>query len=125
MARPTLLVAEKEPAQALSTRKLILETGKFNVLTAHSVHEAVEICEGTPLLAAMIATADLGSGVEKLVRKTKKLRPELTIICLSPNRTEKMTGADHHLSSHEPEELLELCKKLFGDPRRNHDERRL
>ncbi len=29
MPRPTLLVAEREPLQALSTRKLVLETGKL------------------------------------------------------------------------------------------------
>jgi hypothetical protein len=34
--RPTLLVAESEPVEALSVRKLVLETDKFNVLTAHS-----------------------------------------------------------------------------------------
>jgi len=32
--RPTFLMAEPEPEQALSTRKLVLETAKFNVITA-------------------------------------------------------------------------------------------
>src|SRR4051812_48605380 len=43
MARPTLLVAEPEPEAALSVRKLVLETAKFNVLTAHSDEETVEL----------------------------------------------------------------------------------
>jgi hypothetical protein len=40
MPRPTLLVAESEPVEALSVRKLVLETGEFSLLTAHSFREA-------------------------------------------------------------------------------------
>ena len=40
--RPTIMVAEPEPLQALSVRKLVLENAKSNVLTAHSTVEAIE-----------------------------------------------------------------------------------
>jgi hypothetical protein len=39
MPGPTLLVAEPEPLEALSVRKLVLENAEFNVLTAHSRRE--------------------------------------------------------------------------------------
>jgi hypothetical protein len=39
LTRPTLIVAEPEPEQALSIQKLVLETAKFNVLAAHSGRE--------------------------------------------------------------------------------------
>ena len=39
MRRPTFIVAEPEPDQALSSRKILLETFKFNVITAHSEPE--------------------------------------------------------------------------------------
>ena len=39
MARATFIMAEPEPEQALSARKLVLETAKFNVITSHSVGE--------------------------------------------------------------------------------------
>src|SRR5690349_2301472 len=48
MRRPTLIVAEPEPGQALSTRKLVLETAKFNVLTAHSTDEALDVFQSFP-----------------------------------------------------------------------------
>src|SRR3954470_176535 len=48
MVRPTLLVAETEPVSALSVRKLVLETAKFNVLTAHSQEEEIEILGVAP-----------------------------------------------------------------------------
>jgi hypothetical protein len=35
-------MAEMEPPEGLSARKLVLETGKFNVITAYSVAEALQ-----------------------------------------------------------------------------------
>jgi hypothetical protein len=116
MPRPTLLVAESEPLQALSTRKLVLETAKFNVLTAHSSKEGEEINELSPSLAALIVVTDL-QGAGKLVEAVKHSKPNLPVIVLSPSGLAELKGADYHLSSHEPERLVELCRKLFGDPR--------
>jgi hypothetical protein len=116
MSRPTLLIAEPDPAEALSTRKLVIETGKFNVLTAHSSDEAVEIQELTPSLSALVILADL-PGAERAIKTIKRNRPDIVVILLSPNLTEKFDGVDHHLSSHDPEALLDLCRELFGDPR--------
>jgi hypothetical protein len=41
MPRPTILVAEEEPSQALSVRKLVFETAKFNAFTAHSTRQTL------------------------------------------------------------------------------------
>ena len=117
MIRPTFLVAEREPGAALSTRKLVLETAKFNVLTAHTSKEAAEVFAIAPkLVAALIVSSEL-KGAEPLVAQLKKKNPDLPVICISPNRTAELKGVDHHISSHEPEELVELCRELFGDPR--------
>lgn len=116
MPRPALLIAEPEPLQALSTRKLVIETAKYNVLTAHSLEEAIEIADTSPALAALIVLSDL-YGADKLVSTVKKSKPALTVICLSPNHGGDLKAADYHLSSHEPQQLVELCRKLFGDPR--------
>jgi hypothetical protein len=116
MPRPAILVAEPEPAEALSTRKLVMETGKFNVLTAHSSNEAVEIEQQSPALSAMVIVAALPEA-EKVIRTVKSHRPGLIVILLSPNQTERFGGVDHQVPSHEPEALLNLCRELFGDPR--------
>jgi hypothetical protein len=39
------------------------------------------------------------------------------VIVLSPSGT-LVKGADHAVSSHEPEELVTLLRRLFGDPRK-------
>ncbi len=117
MARPTLLVVEHEPGSALSTRKLVLETAKFNVLTAHSNKEAAELFNtGRALISALIVTADM-RGAEALIAHVKKRKSKVPVIVLSPARMTELKGADYHLSSHEPQELVDLCRKLLGDPR--------
>ena len=117
MARPTLLVAELEPGSALSTRKLVLETGKFNVLTAHSSREAAELFSaGKSLISAAIVTSEV-KGASSLIAQIRKQKQDLPVILLSPNRDADVKGADHHLSSHEPQELLQLCREILGDPR--------
>jgi CheY-like chemotaxis protein len=116
MARPTLVVAETEPVAALSVRKLVLETAKFNVLTAHSQKEALEIFDTAPkLINALLIVSDL-KGAESLVAQFKRKCPDLPVICISPNEG-RIKGADHNVSSHDPEALIDLCRELFGDPR--------
>ena len=119
MVRPTFLVVEAEPGNALSTRKLVLETAKFNVLTAHSWREAGELFELFPRVNAVIVSKEVGNGpgCANFIRQVKQRNPELTAIFLSPNHGRSCDGADHVISSHEPHTLVELVRSLFGDPR--------
>jgi hypothetical protein len=118
MARPTFLVAEIEPGSAISARKLVLETAKFNVVTAHSKNEALEFFNMAPALhAALIITSDL-PGASQVVAQIKKAVPDFFVIALSPNRSTSLRLADEHCSSHDPQSLVELCRKKFGDPRK-------
>lgn len=119
MARPTLLVAEPEPEQALSARKLLLETFKFNVITAHSIREAVEVVHLFPNVDALVlhcGIRNFDSG--NLIEVVKKTLPKLPIIALTPTERE-FRWADHVVHSHDPQELLDLVQRLFGDPRKN------
>jgi len=121
MPRPTLLVAEPEPEQALSTRKLLLETAKFNVITAHSGAEALDLFNLFPKLDLVILVDDKRIDCEAISRKIKS-QSKAPIVALSPFIGKSCRSADHNLSSHEPEALLELIRSLLGDPRRNFQE---
>ena len=114
--RPTLLVAEPEPDNALSTRKLVLETSKFNVLTAHTDEEAMEIARNFPNMSGAIVAAQNNSKCEALAKRLRDLYPKMKIIGLTPGAG--CSGADHILNSHDPEGLVKLMRKLFGDPRK-------
>jgi hypothetical protein len=115
--RPTLLVAEPEPNEALSVRKLVLETAKFNVLTAHSTREAIDIFHSFPNISALIAVDADAIDCEAITTAVKDAVPRLPAIVLSARAGYRCTPADHHVSSHEPEQLLRLIRELLGDPR--------
>jgi CheY-like chemotaxis protein len=117
MIRPTILVAEPEPEQALSVRKLVLETAKFNVLTAHSNAEAAEIAQMFPNISAAILVKDAEMDCETMVRNLRQTL-DIPIVAVAPQTAYKCKGADHNVSSHEPEKLLELMRSLLGDPRK-------
>jgi CheY-like chemotaxis protein len=116
--RPTLIVAEPEPSDALSVRKLVLETAKFNVLTAHSTREAIDIFQSFPTVSAAILVEDPSIDCDTISTAVKEALPNLPIIALSARAGFRCSGADHHVSSHEPEQLLRLVRELLGDPRK-------
>lgn len=115
--RPTLVVAEPEPSQALSVRKLVLETGKFNVLTAHSTREAIDVFQSFPNASALVAVEGKNIDCELIAKTVKEALPEMLTIVLSARAGFRAEHAYHHLSSHEPEQLLRLARELLGDPR--------
>ena len=117
MPRPTLLVAEREPLQALSTRKLILETAKFNVITAHSTHEALDLFRLFPNISIAVLAMDDAINCEAIAESIRKVRPQVPIIGLSPQSADHCTYADHTISSFEPESLVHLVRSIAGDPR--------
>src|SRR5438270_12143297 len=120
MVRPTFLMAEVEPAEGLSARKLVLETGKFNVITAYSGQDAVRVFELFPNVDAVILHSSLPDlPCEEIVKKIKQVRDNVTIIVLSAMHGFRCDHVKYHESSHEPEQLLNLLRSLFGDPRSN------
>ncbi|HEX2331039.1 MAG TPA: response regulator [Candidatus Angelobacter sp.] len=111
MVRPTVLVAEPEPAQALSVRKLVLETAKFNVLTAHSTHEALEIFGLFPNINAAVLAPGDDIECEAIARQIKSVTRKIPVIGI------RCEDGDHTVPSYEPEVLLGLLRELLGDPR--------
>jgi DNA-binding response OmpR family regulator len=118
MPRPTILVAEREPLQALSTRKLVLETAKFNVLTAHSTKEALDLFHLFPNISMAVLSMHEDIDCHQIAKSIKEVTSKIPIIALSPRNGESCDFADHLLSSYEPELLVQLIRSKLGDPRR-------
>ena len=119
MRRPTFIVAEPEPDQALSSRKLLLETYKFNVLTAHSEQEMLEMLGDFPNADAVILHDDTpGATAQEIISRVKKRAPRMKVVALSPGSRQHSAMADHVVNSHNPEELLRLLQTHFGDARK-------
>src|SRR5580704_17574668 len=115
MHRPAFLVPE--PEQALSARKILLETFKFNVLTAHSLGETLELVHLFPNMDALIIHCHIpGFDAVDAIKSVRESTPSLPIIALTPAEGE-LEWADHVVQSHSPQDLLDLVQRLFGDPR--------
>jgi response regulator RpfG family c-di-GMP phosphodiesterase len=113
-----MLIAEPEPANALSARKLVMETAKFNVVTSHSAGETRELLAKFPEVDAVIVHSELpGANATDIFAKVKQLSPQKPTILLMAGVQRSRKDADHILPSDEPETLLQLLRQLFGDPR--------
>ena len=118
MTRPTFLIAEPEPAHALSARKLVMETAKFNVLTTHSSGETLETLRKFPDVDAIVVHSELpDANATDILARVKQFDPQKPTILLMSGVQRSRRGADHILPSDEPEKLLQLLRELFGDPR--------
>jgi DNA-binding response OmpR family regulator len=118
MPRPTLLIAEPEPLQAISVRKLILETAKFNVVTAHSGQEALDLLRKFPAVEGVIVHSELrDAAAAEVFQDVKKVDARKPTILLMSGVARSRKDADYTIASDEPDTLLQLVRKLFGDPR--------
>jgi len=113
MVRPCFLVIDREYAGSISTRKLVIETAKLNVITAYSAKEAIETLERFPKVDGVV----LDAGVRDmsccdLIASIKAFLPALPIITISAPGTHDCPQADHQLESFDPARLLLLLRKL-------------
>jgi CheY-like chemotaxis protein len=116
MVRPCFLVIDREFASSISTRKLVVETAKLNVITAYSGREAIETMRKFPALDGVVMDVEMRDmDCEDAVRALRELNPKLPIIAVSSPQGEQCEGADYHLESFDPRALLELLRKLCPD----------
>ena len=113
MVRPCFIVIDREYASSISTRKLVIETAKLNVITAYSCEEALQTLKRFPAVDGVVMDANLPDVLcADVVRDLKAIQPKIIIICISGPGRGFCEGADHHLETFEPARLLELLKKI-------------
>jgi len=113
--RLSFLVVEVEPGQALSTRKLLLESAKHNVLTAHSGKEGIAMLRRFPKVDAIAIDVGLKDmDCSRVAKEMKAIRPDAPVVAMSPKVAEKCEWADRTISSHEPGELVRLLQDFGG-----------
>src|ERR1700743_3201522 len=113
MVRPCFLVIDREYASNISTRKLVIETAKLNVITAYSSAEAIATLERFPAVDGVVMDASLPDmPCADLAKALKAIQPKLIIVAISGPKRDFCEGADHHLDTFDPARLLELLKQL-------------
>src|ERR1700761_1185384 len=83
LIRPCFLVVDREYSSGISTRKLVIETAKFNVITAYSAAEAIETLSAYPAVNGAVVD-EHAEGIEcaELIAKLKQIKPALPVIAV-------------------------------------------
>jgi DNA-binding response OmpR family regulator len=113
MVRPCFLVIDREFAGSISTRKLVIETAKFNVLTAYSGKEALQLFKRFPAVDGVVLDGGLDDvPVEELVRELKAMQSKIPVIVIAVPGFDGCPAADFLLESFHPAKLLEILRGL-------------
>jgi response regulator RpfG family c-di-GMP phosphodiesterase len=110
MVRPCFLVIDREFPGSISTRKLVIETEKFNVLTAYSADEAIETLKTYPALDGVVLDSEVfGMPCEELVSGLKSIKPSIPVIAVCGPGYTPCINADYQLESFEPRYCWNCC----------------
>jgi DNA-binding NtrC family response regulator len=113
MNRPCFLVIDREFPGSVSTRKLVVETAKFNVLTAYSGKEALEILTSFPAVSGIVLDEGLDDvSSSDVAREVKRLHPQMPIIVIATPGFTGCPEADYQIESFDPAKLLEILRSL-------------
>jgi len=113
MVRPCFLVIDREFPGSISTRKLVIETAKFNVLTAYSAEEGLETLKTFPAVSGVVLDDGVkGVVTDQLVQQLKALSPDLPVIVIASPDDPVCRHADFQVKSFEPAKLLETLKSI-------------
>ncbi len=114
MIRPCFLVVDREFPGSISTRKLVIETAKFNVLTAYSAREALETLREFPAIHGAVLDGDMREmPCDVLVKGLKEIKPGLPVVVITGPDEANCGNADHHLESFDPKQLLGILQKML------------
>ncbi len=110
--RPTFLIIEVESSEGISSRKLVVEIAKLNVLTAYSGREGLELFAKFPAVDAVVVHHGMQDiRCENIIAELKRLRPSIPVVLLAPDHN-YTCPADYVVSMHEPQNLLELLQRI-------------
>jgi DNA-binding response OmpR family regulator len=111
--RPCFIVVDREYPGAISTRKLVIETAKFNVLTAYSSEEAVLTLRRFPKVDGIVMDAPMGDEpCAELVKRLREIEPDVPIVITSDRGYVDCGPVEHHLENFEPRKLLSVLQTL-------------
>ena len=113
MHRPCFVVIDREYPGSISTRKLVIETAKFNVLTAYSGREALELIERFPAVDGVVLDSSIEDlACREIVNRIRERQPRLPLIVIHTASSPACEGADFDLLSFDPAALLEILTGL-------------
>jgi CheY-like chemotaxis protein len=111
--RPCFLVVESEYAASISVRKLVIESAKFNVITAYSMDEAVSTLKRFPNLDGIVLDSQMnGPPCIDVMRQLRSINAKIPIVTISPGGQSPCGDEQHHVSNFDPRQLLDALETI-------------
>ena len=111
--RPCFLVLDQEYPGSISTRKLVIETAKLNVITAYSADEALETLSRFPDVDGIVIDTILGRRTsEQFIDEVLKIRRDIPIVTVSPGGNDPCGKEQYHVSNFDPRSLLDVLQQI-------------
>ena len=103
-----VLMIEAEQPEGISTRKLVVETAKHNVITAYSIDDGLDLLRRFPNVDAIFVHARLLEESPDILSTVRQMDPGIPVILAAPFGNMRSPHADFVIDSHHPEDLLRL-----------------
>jgi hypothetical protein len=103
-----ILMIEEEQPEGLSSRKLVVETVKHNVLTAYNAKDGIDLLKRFPNVDAVMVHAGQLHKKPGLLTEVQNLCPGKPLILASPFAEESSQEVTFVVDSHKPQALLKL-----------------
>jgi hypothetical protein len=114
VARRAFIIAEPFPYEGISTRKLVLESAYYNVITAYSVDELLNSVDRFPEIDAVVVHGELPGYSREAMKAVRDQVRDKPIMFLTSTGHQSEDNADVVLSSHDPQVLLGKLQEYFG-----------
>jgi hypothetical protein len=113
MIRPCYLVLDQEYPGNISTRKLVIETAKLNVITAYDPEEAIATLERFPRVDGVVFNAEqVGYSSEQMIGRLRQIVPDITVIVLQATSLRSNSANEFYIDSLDPKALLDCLQDL-------------
>jgi hypothetical protein len=103
-----LLMIEPEQPEALSARKLVVETEKHNVITSYNTAEGLNLLRRFPNVDAVVVHIHCLREHPGLLKEIRSLVPLTPLVVASPLGVDKPPEADFVVDSHRPDAMVQL-----------------
>lgn len=113
LMRPCFIILDQEFPGSISSRKLVIESAKLNVITAYSQREAIETLERYPRVDGIVVNAQMEGHMScrQIIEKLRGIRSNIPIVTVSAGG-DPCDNEQFHVSSYDPRQLLDALEQL-------------
>ena len=113
IVRPCFIVMDAEHSGSISTRKLVIESAKLNVISSYTGAEAIETVRKFPAVDGLVCNVEVKDmPISEIVQAVKNINPRLPIIAICP-WLDRIPGVDYHVPTFDPRQLLDVLQSIM------------